>query len=108
MLKEFGRQISILHNHDIIHGDLTTSNVILHQDKVYLIDFGLSFYSTKIEDRAVDMHLLYQALEAKHYITFKEDFVAILDGYKFSKNYKMVLDRLKVVEQRGRYKKKNF
>ena len=108
VLKEFGRQISILHEHDIIHGDLTTSNVILFKDKVFLIDFGLSFYSTKIEDRAVDMHLLYQALEAKHYGSFKEDFDYVIEGYKIYKNSKMVLDRLRVVEQRGRYKKKNF
>ena len=108
VLKEFGRQIAILHDHDIIHGDLTTSNVILHQDNVYLIDFGLSYYSSKIEDRAVDMHLLKQALEAKHYMEFEQDFNFILEGYKNSKNYKIVLERLRIVEQRGRYKKKNF
>lgn len=108
ILKEFGRQIAILHNHDIIHGDLTTSNVILHKDKVYLIDFGLSFYSPKIEDKAVDIHLLKQVLQAKHYKNFEEDFSFILDGFKNSKNYKYVLERLKKVEKRGRYKQKNF
>lgn len=108
VLREFGRQIALLHDHDIIHSDLTTSNVILHNGGVYLIDFGLSYYSSKIEDRAVDMHLLKQVLEAKHYMEFEQDFNFILEGYKKSKNYKIVLDRLKVVEQRGRYKKKNF
>lgn len=108
VLREFGRQIAVLHDHDIIHSDLTTSNVILHDGMVYLIDFGLSYYSSKIEDRAVDMHLLKQALEAKHYMDFEQDFNFILEGYITSKNFKIVLDRLRVVEQRGRYKKKNF
>src|SRR4030042_1167648 len=49
----------------IINGDLTTSNMILNPDnKLYFIDFGLSFHSNKIEDKAVDLHLLKQALNA--------------------------------------------
>lgn len=107
ILKEFGRQIAILHDYDIIHGDLTTSNVILHEKMVYLIDFGLSFYSSKIEDKAVDIHLLKQVLQAKHYKNFEEDFSYIMGGYKNSKNYVAVIERLKKVEKRGRYKHKS-
>jgi len=63
--KEIGEKIAILHNNNIIHHDLTTSNMIFNKE-IYFIDFGLSFFSTKIEDRAVDLHLLKEALESKH------------------------------------------
>ncbi|MEM4259146.1 MAG: KEOPS complex kinase/ATPase Bud32 [Candidatus Pacearchaeota archaeon] len=64
--KAIGENIAKLHDANIIHGDLTTSNMILKDDKVYFIDFGLGFESKKIEDKAVDLHLIKQALEAKH------------------------------------------
>src|SRR3989338_11652770 len=63
--REIGEKVAILHNNNIIHHDLTTSNMIFNKE-VYFIDFGLSFFSTKIEDRAVDLHLLKEALESKH------------------------------------------
>ena len=67
--KKIAENITKMHNQDIIHGDLTTSNMIYTEDnkQVYFIDFGLGFHSYKIEDKAVDIHLLKQALEAKHY-----------------------------------------
>ena len=103
---EVGRKIAVLHNNTIIHGDLTTSNMIL-KDEVYFIDFGLSFFSHKIEDMAVDLHLLKQALESKHYTIWEECFKAALDAYrKESKDGELVLKRLDVVEKRGRYKGK--
>jgi len=104
--KTIGNQIAILHDNNIIHGDLTTSNMILSNkdNKVYFIDFGLGFESKKIEDKAVDLHLIKQALEAKHYLNYQKFFEAILDGYKASKHHAMVLNRLKKVELRGRYK----
>src|SRR3989338_8147410 len=59
---EIGKKIAMLHNNSIIHGDLTTSNMILNK-KVYFIDFGLSFFSEKAEDKAVDLHLLKEGLD---------------------------------------------
>ena len=103
---QIGENISKLHNQDIIHGDLTTSNMILKEDKVYFIDFGLGFNSHKFEDKAVDLHLLRQALEAKHFKNWKALFAGVLKGYSNSKDYKAVLERLKKVEKRGRYKEK--
>jgi TP53 regulating kinase-like protein len=103
--KFIGKQIALLHDNNIIHGDLTTSNMIYSDSKVYFIDFGLSLESSKIEDKAVDLHLIKQALEAKHFKNYKRFFKAILDGYKISKDYKETLKRLEAVEKRGRYKK---
>lgn len=107
VMGKIGREIATLHDQDIIHGDLTTSNMLLKDKKVYFIDFGLGFFSNKIEDKAVDLHLMKQALENKHYRHFKESFNAMLKGYKLSKNYKEVLDKLEKVELRGKYKRKN-
>ena len=45
----------------------TPTNDMIYDKKIYLIDFGLSLYSNKPEDKAVDLHLLKQALESKHY-----------------------------------------
>jgi len=67
VLVSLGKHIGSLHGKNIIHGDLTTSNVIVKGEEVYLIDFGLGCVSDKIEDKAVDLHLLGQALESKHH-----------------------------------------
>ncbi len=104
ILVNVGEQIALLHNNNIIHGDLTSSNMILKDNKVYFIDFGLGFISNKVEDKAVDLHLLKQALESKHYKIYENAFSYILEGYKKCKNFDEVISRLKKVEKRGRYK----
>ena len=104
--EEIGKKIAILHNNNIIHGDLTTSNMLFSKE-IYFIDFGLSYFSHKIEDKAVDLHLLKQALESKHYKIWEECFKEAIKGYKKeSKEAKEVLTRLETVENRGRYKGK--
>jgi len=104
--KKIGENIAKLHDSGIIHGDLTTSNMIYNQkeNKVYFLDFGLGYESSKIEDKAVDLHLIKQALEAKHFKNYEKFFKTILKGYEISKNHKEVLKRLEKVESRGRYK----
>lgn len=101
--------ITNLHKNDIIHGDLTTSNMILSSDsdKIHLIDFGLSFISKKIEDFAVDLHLFCQALESTHHTVYKDAIKVFKEIYvsEFEKGDK-VLARLDEVELRGRYKHK--
>ncbi len=103
---QIGKQIAILHDNNIIHGDLTTSNMILSNknNQLYFIDFGLGFTSARAEDKAVDIHLIKEALEAKHFNIAHSCFQKILEGYKTSKNQSQVLDHLKKVEKRGRYK----
>ena len=103
---EIGRKIAEMHDKNIIHGDLTTSNLLL-KDKVYFIDFGLGFISERVEDKAVDLHLLRQALDGKHYLIAEECFDFVLDGYKEYDGYEKVFKQLRKVEMRGRYKRKN-
>jgi len=128
-MQKLGRQLAKLHQNNIIHSDLTTSNTILSNNKVsvqkrtkreraelvspkrssegnarvFLIDFGLSYISTKTEDKAVDLHLIKQALEAKHHKNHKKLFTAFKKGYNW-KDSKKILERLITVESRGRYK----
>jgi len=126
--KNIGESIAKLHDNDIIHGDLTTSNMIWakyvkkssnkkkdakqispndcninNKGKLYFIDFGLGFISKRIEDKAVDIHLIKQALEAKHFSIHKECEKIILENYN-SKDKTKILEQLKKVEGRGRYK----
>ena len=104
--KEIGEKVAILHNNNIIHGDLTTSNMIYNKE-VCFIDFGLSFFSEKIEDKAVDLHLLKEALESKHSNIWEKSYKAALDGYvEKAVDGREVLKRIKIVEKRGRYKGK--
>lgn len=70
---------------------------------IFIIDFGLSFISHRLEDKAVDLHLIKQALEAKHYQNHQELYKAFLEGYT-PKDKSLILEQLKKVESRGRYK----
>jgi len=102
--KQIGEDVAKLHNASIIHGDLTTSNMILKDKQIFFIDFGLGFISHKFEDKAVDIHLFKQALEAKHFQNWEVLFNEFEKGYNKSKDSKIVFERLKAVEKRGRYK----
>ena len=108
--KEIGEKIAILHNENIIHGDLTTSNMILNKKNgISFIDFGLSFFSHKIEDKATDLHLLKEALESKHYKIWERCYKAALESYeKSAKDGRKTIKRIKIVESRGRYKGKKW
>ena len=105
MGKEIGKYVSILHNNNIIHGDLTTSNFISNRSNLYLIDFGLSFYSERIEDIATDIRVFKEILGSAHINIFEETFNNFLDGYSQCIKYDLrkILDIVKEIERRGRY-----
>ena len=108
---EIGKSIGIMHRSNIVHGDLTTSNMILGSgNKVCFVDFGLSLFSNKEEDKAVDLHLFRQALNSSHSEIAKECFAAAITAYKEANNsgWKKVLNRLEKVEGRGRNKGKGW
>lgn len=98
--KQIGEQADKMHAANVVHGDLTTSNLILKENKIYLIDFGLGDFSDRIEDKAVDLHLFKECLVSKHHEIYESCWQKFLEDYK----NKEVLKRLKVVELRGRYK----
>lgn len=103
LAEETGRLVGLLHKAGIIHGDLTTSNMIL-RDKIHLIDFGLGFHSTSVEDRAVDLHLLHQAYQSTHFRHLDELWENTVNGYRETFiEWKPVLARLEQIRKRGRY-----
>lgn len=104
ILEKLGENIALLHSIDIIHGDLTTSNVMVKNDELFLIDFGLSYRSKRTEDRAVDIHLLKQVLETSHPEVAEKAWQNFLKGYCEYEDSDKVLEQLEEVEQRGRYK----
>ncbi len=103
--KMIGEIASFLHKSGMVHGDLTTSNIILKSEKLYLIDFGLGKFSQKVEDQAVDLFLLYEALKAAHYKYLNETWQNILKIYKQNySNAPQVLKRFEKISLRRRYK----
>lgn len=109
LAQEIGKKIAFLHQNDLIHGDLTTSNMIQHQEtgELNLIDFGLSFFSDKAEDKAVDLFLLDRALESRHHQIYPAVFQQVIESYK--ENYPeadKILERFEKVRGRGRNKNK--
>ncbi|GAK62530.1 bud32 protein kinase [Moesziomyces antarcticus] len=97
LMRLIGRQLAVMHEADIIHGDLTTSNMMLRpaaasgsaesaaqvdldKDEVVLIDFGLSSVSAFAEDKAVDLYVLERAFASTHPAS-EGLYQTILDSY---------------------------
>lgn len=99
----FGSMIRTLHDTEIIHGDLTTSNILVDSNKeLVLIDFGLSAFSKRLEDRATDLHVLRETLEGSHPQLAEVFWQSFLTGYGTHETLHVLED----VETRGRYKEK--
>ncbi len=100
-----GQSIALLHNHNIIHGDITTSNMILANGRVTFIDFGLGMKSIELEAKGVDLHVLMEAFESTHSqrpTCFQDTF----EGYRqvFTGDADAVLGKIEEIVQRGRYR----
>lgn len=100
-----GNQIARLHNYDLIHGDLTTSNMILSDEKVFFIDFGLGEMNHEIEAKGVDLHVLMEALESTHSKNANY-FADILEGYAeiYQGDVKKIEKKINDIVKRGRYR----
>lgn len=104
LLRKVGVLIGRLHKGGIVHGDLTTSNMIVSDGKIFLIDFGLGDFSKNIEDLGVDLHLMKRAMESSHYDVFEEGFNAVLEGYREAfEGADEVIEKMFEIERRGRY-----
>nr|GEV98928.1 TP53-regulating kinase [Tanacetum cinerariifolium] len=99
---QIGNTIGKLHDGGVVHGDLTTSNMLWRDGKLVLIDFGLSFVSTLPEDKAVDLYVLERALLSMH-SSLGNVMEKVLAAYrKSSKQWCSTLNKLADVRQRGR------
>lgn len=104
LLKKFGEIVGKLHNIEIIHGDLTPTNILVtNTKKMYVIDFGLSYFSNEIKDKAMDLFILFGSF--KIYLQEKTEFFSMfLEGYKISSDYEKVMIQFDKLTNKGRYK----
>lgn len=124
LAQKIGEIIGKLHSHSVVHGDLTTSNMLVVKDtattttsvdtavescveniKIYFIDFGLSqVVSNQAEDKAVDLYVLERALLSTHSLQAKGIFEYILKGYVSANETEAnrVIERFEAVRLRGR------
>lgn len=125
LMARIGQAVGHMHRVGIVHGDLTTSNLILRplpgsppgqveessdadkeppslEGEIVLIDFGLAMQSVHEEDRAVDLYVLERAIGSTHPRT-ERYFSEVLQAYRQSfKGASTVLRRLEEVRMRGR------
>lgn len=117
LMRRIGRLVGMLHKAGVVHGDLTTSNLMLRsvgevaenenqnpsmEGEIVLIDFGLAVQSVQDEDRAVDLYVLERAVGSTHPRT-EPFFEVLLQGYRESyRGAGQTLKRLEEVRMRGR------
>jgi len=104
--RELGKLVAIMHLGNLVHGDLTISNVISNDGKLFMIDFGLGNMSTELEDRGVDLLLLNRAMKSTHVKFHEQIFAAFLKGYLSvvgKRLYNETHEKMHEIERRGRY-----
>lgn len=106
LASQIGEILGKLHANHVIHGDLTTSNILVENEsmKLCLIDFGLGFSEGSPEDKGVDLYVLERALLSAHPNT-EFMFEAILQSYQTQMNDKMsveVISKFEEIRMRGR------
>jgi len=103
---ELGRVVAKMHEGGLVHGDLTISNVLSENGKLFLIDFGLGDFSTELEDRGVDLLLLNRAMKSTHVKFHEEIFRAFLRGYSTvvgKRRRAEIVSKVHEIIRRGRY-----
>lgn len=100
-----GLQAGRLHKAGLIHGDLTTSNIIRTGSTVVFIDFGLAEISNEAEKRGVDLHLMKRMLTSTHFKYAEGLFAAFECGYRSAMGTEAdeILSRMMQIDRRGRY-----
>lgn len=104
--EKIGYLIGLLHKAGIVHGDLTTSNIILLPEKndLVFIDFGLGYITDKLEDFGIDIYLLERAFISTHAEIYENLWKEVILGYKKTSPYGNVIEeRIIDISSRGRY-----
>lgn len=102
-LFRLGLAVARLHERGLVHGDLTTSNALLDEDHLALVDFGLAHLNAADEDKGADLHVLREALEATH-PDVPGAFERVLAGYRAGGGTEAVERKVEEIVQRGRYR----
>jgi len=100
-----GEAVGMLHAGGMVHGDLTTSNIIVKDGAIFLIDMGLGEYTPSVEARGVDLHLMRRALESSHFDSSVSAYAGFTKGYSdvMGAEARLVLNRVGDIRRRGRY-----
>jgi len=104
--RKVGESVGRLHSAGIMHGDLTTSNIMVIGSEVGFIDFGLSVHTSRLEDHAVDLRLIKETLTGAHNSASRSFMRGVLEGYStVLGNAKTdgAVRKLREIERRGRY-----
>lgn len=106
LCNEFGKLIGLLHEGDMVHGDPTTSNVLVDRSsKMWLIDFGLAELNATVEMKGVDLHLMKRAFETTHWDLQGAMLDSALQGYRkhIGTEAEPIIQRMEQIRERGRY-----
>ncbi|HEV2138634.1 MAG TPA: KEOPS complex kinase/ATPase Bud32 [Nitrososphaerales archaeon] len=102
----FGRDVARLHRAGIMHGDLTTANVVRRGEGLVFIDFGLSLRSERLEDHAVDIRLIKETVVGAHSGVASAALEGLYKGYSAvvgEARFRQLQKQLQNIERRGRY-----
>lgn len=97
IIKEIGEILGKMHEQNVAHGDFTPANIMLCKGSPYIIDFGLAEVTNSQEEKAFDLLLMKRSLSKEQYSVFEK---------YYSKSYsdsRVIINRLKEIEKRGRY-----
>lgn len=99
-----GKAVGRLHKAGIIHGDLTTSNIIMKGGAVHILDFSLGQVGDRLEERAVDLKAFKDSFAATH-LPHAADFGLVLAGYRavLGTPGARVVAHIRKIERRRRY-----
>lgn len=101
--RAIGHLAGTLHANGIVHGDLTTSNMLWRDGRIYLIDLSMGEKTPALESQGVDLRLLKEAWTSAHYEVL-ELFEEILAAYRASyPRAEAAIAKLREIEERGRY-----
>jgi len=107
VLHEIGQQIGALHETGLVHGDMTTSNIIISRNGLpFILDFGMSVHSSDPEDRGIDLHLLQRSISTCHALDSRRSEKLIREGYRREFGVgeaNISFLRQKEIARRGRY-----
>jgi len=103
---KLGFYTGLMHERGIVHGDLTTSNVVMVNGDAYIIDFGLGAFTNELEEQGVDVHLMLRSLESTHPSLVPPLYSAFMDGYEEARGAearRAVEEKVVEIRRRGRY-----
>jgi len=103
--RTLGELLAVMHLGGIVHGDITLSNVISQDGKLFIIDFGLGNFTKEVESMGVDLLLLNRSIRSTHYLFYTDLFKSFIEGYRQATGPKSneIVEKMREVERRGRY-----